>query len=70
MKGQYIFQSWVKQATCFGRVQKHFEGLPNPDLTPQKFVRGCLTSTHANFSKIIRLIMMGWQPMMHPLASI
>ena len=31
--------------------KKFFEGLSNPDPTPQKFVRGCLTSAHVNFLK-------------------
>ena len=50
--------------------KKFFEGLSNPDLTPQKFARGCLMSTQVNFLKITRLIMMGWQPMMHSLTFI
>jgi hypothetical protein len=41
-----------------------FKGLSNPDLTPQKFVRGCLTPAHVNFLKIAKPIVM------HPLASI
>ena len=40
------------------------KGLPNPDLTPQKFVKGCLTPTHVNFLKIARPMVI------HPLAFI
>jgi hypothetical protein len=40
------------------------EGLPNPDMTPQKFMRGCLTPAHVNFFKIAKPVVM------HPLASI
>ena len=31
--------------------KKFSEGLSNLELTPQKFVRGCLTSTYVNFLK-------------------
>ena len=42
------------------------EGLSNP----QKFMRGYLTPAHIDFLKITKLIVMGWQLMMHILASI
>ena len=58
--GQHV---WV-------RFKNFSKGLSNPDPTPQKFVRGCLTSAHVDFLEITRLILMGWQPVIHPFAYI
>jgi hypothetical protein len=71
MQGQHFFfkVGGDMQHVLVG-FKKISEGLSNPDPTPQKFVRGCLTSAHVNFMKITKLILMGWQPMMHPFASI
>jgi hypothetical protein len=69
-QGQYFFEvGWGGQHVSVG-FKKFLEGLSNPDLTPQKFVKGCLMSTQVNFLILTRLIMMGWQPMMHPLTFI
>ena len=71
MQGQFFFSKLGRgrQHILVGS-KKFFEGVPNLDLTPQKFVSGCLTSAHVSYLKITRLIVMGLQPMMHPLASI
>jgi hypothetical protein len=69
-KGHIFFEvGWGGQHVSVG-FKNISEGLSNPELTPQKFVRGCLTSTHIKLLKITILIMMGRQPMMHILASI
>ena len=70
MQGQHFFGSWVGQATCFGRVQKILWRATQSGYDISKAREGCLTSTYVNFFKITKLIVMGWQPMMHPLASI
>jgi hypothetical protein len=49
--------------------KKFFEGLSNPDLTPQKLLRGCLMSTQVNFLKITKLIMMVGNPLCTHLLS-
>ena len=69
-KGHIFFEVGRGGQHVLVRFKKFSKGLSNPEMTPQKFVRGCLTSAHINFLKITRLIMMGRQPMMHILASI
>jgi hypothetical protein len=69
-KGNLYFEVGCGMQHVLVGFKKFSKGLPNLDLTPQKFVRGWLTSGHVNFLKTSRLIVTGWQPMMHPLASI
>jgi len=50
-KGNYFFEVGQGGQHVSVRFKKVFKGLPNPDLTFQKFVRACLTSAHANYFK-------------------
>ena len=69
-KGHIFFEVGRDGQHVLVGFEKLSKGLFNVELTPQKFVRGCLMSAYVNLLKITRLIVMGWQPMMHILASI
>jgi hypothetical protein len=55
MQGSYFFEVGRGGQHVSVGFKKFSEGLSNPELTPQKFVRGCLMSAHINFLKITRL---------------
>ena len=51
IKVQFFFEVGRDGQHILIGFRNFFEGLSNPDPTPQKFVRGCLTSAHVNFLK-------------------